>query len=171
MTDNDVDIAYNVTLAGWTNRGPLSRIMTENGMVWWAISGDMRILWRDGTEEIIPDDGTREHDEVFRNCIRYLQGVDSELNCPLAMTRPYVLALNGAWESAGVPVAIPDRYVTRTPRDGTIFTGLNGIGELLDDAYDRFKTFHELKTPWAVDTPWFETDGYTEFRRTFPERV
>lgn len=171
LTDTGVQIGYLVTLAGWAPRGPITRIVAENGICWWTMSGEARILWHDGAEEILPDDGAREHDEVFRNCIRTMQGVDSELNCPLAMTRPYVLALNGAWESAGMPVSIPEQYVTREPRDDSVFTGLNGISELLDASYDGFKTFYELGAPWAVDNPWFELEGYTEFRRTYPQRI
>lgn len=171
LTDSDVHVQYLVTLAGWAPRGPISRILTERGMIWWQMSGPATIAWDDGEEQTIEDEGVREHDEVFRNCLRYMQGVDLELNCPLAMTRPYVLALNGAWESAGMPTHTPGRYVTREPRDGSMFTGLNGIGELLDEAYDRNKFFHELNVPWAPQVDWFEMDGYTEFRRTFPQRI
>jgi len=168
QTNTGVDITYVTTLAGWTTRGPLSRIIGTKGTCDWAISGDATITYADGSQEILVDDGTREHDEVFRNCIRFMQGEAEELNCPLAMTRPYVLALNGAWESSGGPHGVPAEFVTREPKDDSIFTGLNSIPELLDEAYTTGKLFSEVGTPWAVPSEWFDVTGYHEFAMTFP---
>lgn len=166
-TDTGVNITYLTTLAGWTSRGPLSRIIGSKGTCDWAGSGDATIIYNDGSTEIIPDTRAREHDEVFRNCIRFMQGVDSELNCPLAMTRPYVLALNGAWESCGGPRDIPAEYVTREPKDNSIFTGLNGIPELLDECYADGKLYSDAGAPWAVATEAFDVTGYERFEMEF----
>ncbi len=166
-TDTGVEIAYTVTLAGWTNRGPFSRIVGDWGVCDWQFSGDAHVRYGDGTAETLVDDGAREHDEVFRNAIRYLRGVDSELNCPLAMTRSYVVALNGAWESMGKPATIAPEYVTREPRAGGVFTGINGIGDLLDECYAAGKIYSEIGAPWAFQTPWVEVSGYREFTRHF----
>lgn len=167
QTNTGVDITYTVTLAGWTTRGPWSRVIGNKGTCDWAISGDATITYADGSTEILPDDGSREHDEVFRNTLRFMRGEDQELNCPLAMTRPYVLALNGAWESSNGPHEIPMEYVTREPKDDSIFTGLNGIPELLDEAYATGKLFSELDVPWAQKSGWFDVTGYHEFAMTF----
>lgn len=167
-TDTGVEITYTVTLAGWTTRGPFARVIGDAGVCEWPFSGDANVRYADGTEETLVDDGAREHDEVFRNAIRYLRGVDSELNCPLAMTRPYVVALNGAWESMGRPADIAPEHVTREPRDGGVFTGINGIGDLLDQCYQTGKSYSDLGAPWAVSTPWVEVSGYREFTGNFP---
>lgn len=167
QTNTGVDITYTVTLAGWTTRGPWSRLIGTKGTIDWAISGDATITYADGSTEIIPDDGTREHDEVFRNCLRYMRGEDAELNCPIAMTRPYVLALNGAWESSNGPHGVPMEYVTREPKDDSIFTGLNGIPELLDQSYATGKLLSELGAPWAKESDWFDVTGYREFAMMF----
>lgn len=166
-TDTGVRIAYSVTLAGWANRGPFSRLVGDRGVCDWQFSGDAQVRYADGTAETLADDGAREHDEVFRNAIRYLRGVDSELNCPLAMTRPYVVALNGAWESMGQPTTIAAEYVTRKPRAGGVFTGINGIGDLLDACYTAGKSYSEVGAPWAVKTPWVEVSDYREFTARF----
>ncbi len=168
-TASGVDVTYLTTLAGWETRGPWSHIEGERGTVDWAISGDATVTWADGAQETIADDGTREHDEVFRNCIRFMQGVDAELNCPLAMTRPYVLALNGAWESAGAPVTVAPEFVTREPREKSIFTGLNDISDWLDRGYAAGQTYAEVGAPWAVATDWFDMTGYREFTHTYPD--
>lgn len=167
QTNTGVDITYTTTLAGWTSRGPWSRIVGSKGTCDWAISGDATITYADGSQETLVDDRTREHDEVFRNCCRFMQGEAEELNCPLAMTRPYVLALNGAWESSGGPHDVAAEYVTREPRGDSIFTGLNGIPELLDASYASGKLLSELDAPWAVGSDWFDLTGYREFAMVF----
>lgn len=167
QTNTGVDITYTVTLAGWTSRGPKSRIIGTRGTCDWAISGDATITYADGSTEILHDDRSPEHDEVFRNCLRFMRGEAEELNCPLAMTRPYVLALNGAWESSNGPHDVPAEYVTREPKDDSIFTGLNGIPELLDESYATGKLISELGAPWAHKSDWFDVTGYHEFAMMF----
>lgn len=162
-TDTGVDITYLATLAGFNTRGPLSRIIGDRGVCDWQMSGDAVIRYADGSEEVLADTGAREHDEVFRNACRYLRGVESELNCPLELTRPYVLALNGLWESARGPVDLAPEFVTREPRGESIFTGLNDIGQWLDRGYESGQSYSDLGAPWAVATPWVAMAGYNEF--------
>lgn len=167
ITDTDVTVTYLTTLAGWNSRGPLSRIIGDKGTCDWRISGDAHVKYADGSAQTLVDTGAREHDEVFRNACRYLRGVDAELNCPLAMTRPYVVALNGGWESAGRPADVAPEYVTREPKGNSIFTGLNEIGTWLDRGYARGATYSEVGAPWAMATDWVDMTGYREFARNF----
>lgn len=167
ITDTDVKVTYLTTLAGWTTRGPWSRIIGDKGVCDWAISGDAHVRYADGTEQTLVDTKAREHDEVFRNAIRYLRGVDSELNCTLAMTRPYVVAFNGCWESAGGPADVDPQYVTREPKGDSIFTGLNDITDWLDKGYEAGATYSDVGAPWAVKTDWVDMTDYREFARTF----
>lgn len=167
MTTNGVEIVYLVTLAGWENRGPLARIEGDRGTAHWQMHGDCTLELSDGTRRVIAEDGLREHDEVFRNAIRFLRGEESELNASLAMTRPYVLALNGAWESAGGPLTVDAAHVTREPRGESIFTGINGIPETLDRCYAAGVLYSEADVPWAQRTDWFDLTDYRAFSRDF----
>ena len=97
-TSGGTQIIYNVTLAGWEARGPLTRLEGTKATAWWDHLGDTTIEYNDGTSETIAWDKQREHDEVFRNAIRYLRGESDELHAPIAMTRPMTVALNGAYE-------------------------------------------------------------------------
>jgi hypothetical protein len=74
------------------------------------------------------------------------------------------VALNGAWESARRPADIAPEFVTREPRGESVFTGLNGIGEWLDEGYETGKSFSDLGAPWAVKTDWVDVTDYKEFR-------
>ncbi len=156
-------IVYNVTLAGWETRGPLIRIEGSDGVAHWSHRDATQIAYADGSTETIESDGRSEHHEVFRNAIRYLRGEDDVLNASIAMTRPITVAVNGAYESGAPPRTIPDEHVTREPRDDSMFTGINGIGELLDRCYEESLTYSEAGAPWAYEPEWFDTSDYTRF--------
>jgi hypothetical protein len=162
-TAGGTQIVYNTTLAGWDTRGPFTRIEGSKGTAWWRHTGDTDIEYKDGSTETIVWDREREHDEVFRNAIRYLRGEDDDLNAPIAMTRPMTVAVNGAYESGGPPRAIPAEHVTVEDRGEKIFTGINDIGELLDKCYDDALTYAEAGAPWAYEAEWFDTSTYSEF--------
>lgn len=162
-TTGGVPIIYLSTLAGWETRGPWIRVEGTRGTAYWDFQGPCRIEYTDGSEQVIEPDGRREHDEVFRNAIRYLRGVDPELNCPVAMTRPFTVAVNGAYESGAPPRGIDPQYVTREKRGDKVFTAINGIQELLDRCYREFLTYNDAGAPWGYATDWFDTTNYTRF--------
>ncbi|MGC9319233.1 MAG: Gfo/Idh/MocA family protein [Armatimonadota bacterium] len=158
-----VHIVYVTTLAGWETRGPIIRVEGTEGTAHWTFQGPTRIEYADGSEGVIEPDGRREHDEVFRNAIRYMLGEDDEINAPIAMTRPLTVAVNGAYESGAPPRTIPDEHVTREQRGEKVFTGINGIGELLDECYERHITYWEAGAPWGYESEWFDTSEYSHF--------
>jgi len=167
-TVNGVDITYLTTLAAWENIGPLSKVYGSGGWAEWSMSGPTVLHLEDGGTETIKHDGRREHDEVFRNTIRYIRGVDEELNCPAAMTRPFTVALNAAFQSNGRPSAVPLDCVTRRQQeDGDVFTAINGVTEIIQAGYEECKTYSELGVPWAQETPWVATERYTRFQPGF----
>lgn len=166
-TVGGTEITYVTTLAAWESIGPLSKLQGTKGRAQWSSGGPTVMQFDDGTTETVEPDKQAEHDEVFRNTIRYLRGVDAELNCPVAMTRPFVVAMNGAFEANGRPQAIPPEHVTREPREGTIFTAINGITEIVRRGYEERKTYSELGVPWARETPWVDTRDYREFKPGF----
>ena len=163
-TSGGTEIIYNVTLAGWTTRGPFTRIEGSKGTAWWDHTGDTQIEYKDGSSETIVWDKEREHFEVFRNAIRYLRGEDDQLNAPIAMTRPMTVAVNGAYESGAPPHEVPAEYVTREDREDKVFTGINDLPELLDRCYEECIMFSEAGAPWAYEAEWFDTSMYSEFK-------
>ncbi len=162
-TAGGTHIVYNTTLAGWNTRGPFTRIEGTKGTAWWRHTGDTDIEYADGSTETIVWDREREHDEVFRNAIRYLRGEDDGLNASIAMTRPMTVAVNGAYESGGPPREVPSEYVTREERDDSVFTGIDGLPELLDRCYEEALTYSEAGAPWTYEPEWFDTSTYSKF--------
>ena len=165
-TVDGVQVTYLVTLAAWEDIGPLSKVHGTKGWAEWSMSGPAVLHLGDGATEVIEADGQAEHHEVFRNMIRHMR-LGEELNCPVAMTRPFQVAMNAAFESNGRPEQIPAEYVTREPREGTIFTAISGITEIVRQGYEEAKTFSELGVLWAKATPWVATREYEAFRPGF----
>ena len=166
-TVSGTDITYLTTLAGWETVGPLSKVYGTKGWAEWAMSGSTVFHFNDGATETVEWDKQPEHHEVFRNTIRYMRGADEELNCPVAMTRPFTVALNAAFQSNGRPTQIPMEHVTREPKDDTIFTGINHIGQFIKRGYEDQKTYSEMGIPWARETPWVDTRDYKKFEPGF----
>jgi len=115
-------------------------------------------------------EGTDPRDDMFRNAARHLRGLDAELNCPLAMTCAHVLAVNGAFESAGDPVRIPREFIeTRHDPDRGKLLHILDIEELRERAIAGRKLFSDLGVPWAQPTEPFDLTGYERFERCPPK--
>ena len=127
----------------------------------------VHLFWIIKIRETFSDKGDDGRHEVFRNMCRFIRGVDAEINCTLEMTRPYVLAMNGAFESCGRPRRIPPEYVTRLTEAGAAKTWIHDIGRIIERAASERKLFSELGIPWATPTQWFDVRGYTRFDLQF----
>ncbi|MCW4021035.1 MAG: Gfo/Idh/MocA family oxidoreductase [Candidatus Bathyarchaeota archaeon] len=137
-------------------------------------SEGMRIEYKDGKKELLKSAGLNSGAECFRNPVRYLREEEERLDCPLSMTRPYVLALNGAWESSGGVKQIPDtfldireeptriKYLPDQP-DTEIATYIKGIEKTVEKAYEERKLYSELGVNWAVPTKYFSVSDYSHF--------
>ena len=164
MTEGGTEITYLVTLAAEREYHPTTYIEGDRGAAQWKMGADA-VIWSDesGQGEVILNDGQSEHDEVFRNAIKYLRGEAQELNCPLRMTRPYVLALNGAYESAGGREQIPDPYVRRYEAGGEMHTELKGINSAINECFCQRALYSEMGLEWARPSQPFRLKDYQEF--------
>ena len=87
----------------------------------------------------------------------------TNLNCSLEMTRSYVLAINGAYESNGLPRDLPDEFITRQDEDDSVATYVRDIDDLILQGWREHKLFSDLALPWASPSPWFSLEGYKDF--------
>jgi len=162
--ENGARVFFFATLCGPTNEMPVHEIVGSKGTAKWTKGQDVHIEYGNGEVEIIKDDGADERIEVFRNAARYLRGVDGELNCTLSMTRPFVLTLNGAYESAGTIRDIPKRYLTIKKEGDSVSTLINGIVEIIDEASEQRKLYSDLGVEWAYPTRYFSLKDYRFFK-------
>ncbi len=163
ITEDGTRIIYLATLAGEFEFGPVTHIYGTKGQAYWAQEGSVVIMYHNGAREYVTHDGQPEHVEVFRNACRYLRGVDEELNCPVAMTRSHTLTLNGAYESSAAIHKIPDQYITREPRDDSVFTGINNIWDDMYRCGREGKLYSNADIPWAQSSEWLDLEDYDHF--------
>ena len=162
--ENGARVFFFATLCGPTDEMPVHEVVGSKGVARWTKGQDVHIEYSDGRAEIIKDDGADGRIEVFRNAARYLRGADGEINCTLSMTRPFVLTLNGAYESAGAIRDIPKRYLTIRREGGSVSTLINGIVKIIDEAFKQRKLYSDLGVEWAYPTRYFSLKDYEFFK-------
>ncbi len=162
-TEGGTRIVFLTTVAGWKGYGPVTHIYGTKGEAFWSYYSGCLFWYHNRSHEYIGDDGERPHDEVFRNAVRYLRGLDEELNCPVEMTRVQTLALNGGYESCGTIHRVPDEYITREPRGDSMFTAINGIDDVIHRCRREGKLYSDAGVPWAHPSDWFDLSGYDHF--------
>jgi len=160
-------VFFFATLCSPLQSNPSQRIIGTRGVIDWTFGGDAYMKYTDGDVEVIAEDGRDERVELFRNAIRYLRGLDEDINCPLELTRPFVIALNGAYESAKCIKQIPDGFIVRRGEEGSMSTTIIGIDEIIDMAFDKQQLFSDLGVEWAYRTEFFPLKNYRYFSLKF----
>ena len=171
-TDEGVQVCQYVTFCSRDNTYPEMVIEGTKAKAHWSMKGQAEIEYDDGTTETLVDDpvvAEANIDEMFRNVIRVLNGEEQHLNCSLEMTRSYVLAINGAYESNGWPRPVPAEYVERVPEDDSVATYVQDIDATILRAFDEHKLFSDIGTSWAEPSPWFSLEVYSTFDKALPE--
>ena len=163
--DNGAKVYFYATLCAGEQGRATIEVSGERGHALWDASSMAR-LFDDGAviEEITHED-VKSQVEVHRNAARYLRKLDSALNCPLAMTRAHVLAVNGAFESAGWPVTVPLEHMDVLTQENSTdaFPSIRGIDDLIRQAALEQKLFSDIDAPWAVKTEPVPLKNYTRF--------
>jgi len=161
--EGEARIHFYATLCAPSKEDPSIEVVGTEGKADWTLHGDTHLEYSDGKKEVIRDDGLDEQVEVFRNAARYLRREELRLNCPLAMTRSFVLTVNGAFESAGRIRSIPKRFLTVEKEGDSISTTIKGIVETIDQAFQQRKLYSELGVEWAHPTKHFSVVNYSSF--------
>ena len=163
--DNGAMAYFFATLCPEEKRQPELEVVGEKGKATYRTDGDVQITYDNGTSETIPDAGDNYTVGCFRNAVRYLRGEETELDCPIQMVRPYVVAVNGAFESSGGTHKITDSMlkVTRDEeRDATVRV-IRGIDTLIARCFEERKLYSDMGAPWGVRTEPFNVEHYTHF--------
>jgi len=151
------------TLCAPRNEEPIHEVVGSKGVAKWVRGQDARVEYGNGETEVIERDRSDPRTEVFRNAARFLRGLDKRLNCPLMLTRPFVLALNEAYESAGTIRSIPDHYLMIKEEEDSVSTTINDIVRIIDEASGRRKLYSDIGVEWAQPTKFFSLKDYKRF--------
>ncbi len=120
-----------------------------------------------GGQKVIGQDGRDARRSVYEDTCRFLVAGEPPVRCPVANTRGFVLAINGAFESAGGTRAVPQRFVRCEPYEESVVYRLRGVDELIERGFEGGESFSGLGAPWAASTDWFDLAGYQRFEPTF----
>jgi len=164
--DSGAHVLFFATLCSPSESRPSQRIIGTKGTIDWTFGNNAYIKYADGSVEVIKEDGKDERMELFRNTIRYLRGLDENINCTLELTRPFVLTLNGAYESAKRIKQIPDKFIVRQAEGGSMATIILGIDDIIDRAFEQKLLFSDLGVEWAYKTDYFPLKNYKCFSLT-----
>ena len=155
------------TLAANENKPIEIVVEGTKGRAVWPSAGDVAVEYADGATGVVkqPEDETDYRHDVFRNAIGMLRGKDDALNCPLSMTRHFMLAMNGAWLSAGVPKPIAAEHLKIYHDDQTDSRGIEieGINAAIDRAAEEQTLYAEMGLPWAEPREPVSVENLTEF--------
>jgi predicted dehydrogenase len=164
VTENGAKIYFYGTLCAPEEKPVTVEVIGERGRASWA-GNECRIFQGDKEVKVISDNGVESKTEQFRNIVRYQRGLDSELNCPLAMTRAHTLACNGAFESARKTLKIPDDklFLRKMPDTGAEWIELPNIVEIMQRAAQERKLYSDMGIEWARPTKPFALKNYKLF--------
>jgi predicted dehydrogenase len=173
ICESGAKVYFYGTLCSPVNTKPTMKVTGDAGSALYVTDEPPILYDKDGKEiERIEDveqiDNGRT--DLFLNAARYLRGEDGELNCPLAMTRAHVLAVNGAFESVksvNGPVTITEEFLNiheeQISEESQIFSDLPEAEALIKRAGEERKLFSDLDAPWAKATKAFDLTDYKKF--------
>lgn len=164
---NGTMVYFYVTHCCREDIGPICEVVGTKGTAYWEKDGPAIFKFNDGTKRIVEDDRHSEYDEVFRNFIRYLRGADTEINCTLSMTRPFVLTRNGFFLSSQYVKPVSKQYITCESYEGSMKTIIKDMDKIIDKAYAERKLFSEIGVPWSRRTKWVDVKGVKRFEMVF----
>ena len=108
--------------------------------------------------------GVNPHLEVFRVTAQKHLGLIEEAWSTPANSRPFVVAINGAYESAGKIVPVPRELVREFETEyGEYKTVLEGIDEIIDEAFEKRALFSDLGIKWAIPSAEVNVEAYKAF--------
>jgi predicted dehydrogenase len=167
-TAEGVPVFYCASLCSKEMTPILCEIQTEKAVVRLTDYFQLRIEWRDGQ---IEEDETPGNDNFLdrRIMLESLVSSLSRQERPLITVeecRPYMLAWNGAFESFGIPAAIPDSAIVSEINKMGPVRCIPGFLSMAEQACGEMKLFSELGTEWARSGSRINLTNYT----TFPSR-
>ncbi len=170
-TKKGVSVFYSASLCGTKLMPICCEIETERAVIRLTDHAQLEITYSDGRKELQDDPGRNDHstdrclmiEAIIRKLLRNERPMITVEEC-----RPYMLAWNGAFESAQRPVAVP---FSKKEIEAGIMRFIPGIGELGQKAVKEQSLFSELGVEWAVAGTPVDLTEYTHFPSINPEWI
>lgn len=160
-TETGVEIINYLTLSPNTSIDPRTVIETEKALITYSNFNQISIHFHDGSVEDRESYCEDRIEMIQHLCWAFRTG--EEYLSTLQMMRPFILAVNGAFESAGNVKTIPDDFIKSEHRNGTKQLSINNIENIMEDSFRSNSLFSELGVPWSKCSKKFNLAGYDKF--------
>lgn len=166
ITDQGVEVLFNTTLCSGSKIDTLVTIECEKARIDFSAFSKASITLASGEVEKIEDTAEKRVHMLKNIAQRYLS--QKPYLVTLETCRPFMLAVNGAFESCGCyPNAIDKSFLTfakeTEPAGETIKTVINGIDGILKQSHESGKLFSEVGAAWAKKSKKIDLKGYKKF--------
>lgn len=151
-TKNGKQILFYGTLCGNTQQQPFISIEGSEGRMLWDYGNCVQIQKRNGEEEKYQFGKEDLIRKMYLNFMDVWEGKQKELYCSLEDCRSFLLAANGAFQSAGQVAEIPSRFLEEVEGEGGIYTEILEIDPCIQKACQEKKLLSEMSIEWAYNT-------------------
>jgi predicted dehydrogenase len=163
ITDKGIEILFNTSLCSDARMDPLITIECEKASIDYFNYKKVTIKALDGKVEEELSNDTEPRGNMLKSMADSFTNNKPYL-VPLEMCRPFMLVVNGAFESGGGINAIDKQYISRVKQeDGDIKTIIEDIDNVLKTAHEKGKLFSEVGAKWAKKGKKFNLKGYKKF--------
>lgn len=158
---NGIEILTYLTLSTKQEIVPRTIIDTEKALITFEDFNRLKIEFYDGE--------TEEHEAYQENRIEMLEHLCRAFRTgepylsTLDMMRPFTVAVNGAFDSAGSISSIPEEFIDSSEVDGVTFRSIKGIENTMQGALASSSLYSEIGVPWARGSEKFDTSNYKQF--------
>ncbi|OHB58370.1 MAG: hypothetical protein A2Y12_01030 [Planctomycetes bacterium GWF2_42_9] len=169
ITNNNIEILFNASLCVDNEINPVIRIYCEKARIEYVGFNSVVINFNDGKTEKLTDmnienpaDETESRVWMLKELIRCYESGD-EFAATLESCRPFVVAVNSAFESNGYPCAIDNKHISRFECGDNVKRTIKGINDILESAYNENKLFSEIGVEWARKSAKYDVENYSFF--------
>lgn len=163
-TERNVEIGLYVTHASAERRDPRIQVTGTDGTAEWRYDGTTTVQTDDGNRLEFDNKGADLGREVFRTAAQYEQGLRDKLYCTPDNTRAFVVAVDGSFESSGSVVPLPEDEVhTETTEDKAVHHVVDGVDDLLREAFSQRALPSEIGVSWAEPRSSVDVTQYARF--------
>ncbi len=164
-TTDGVPVFYCASLCSKEMTPMFCEIETELADICLTDYFQLSIHWKDGRIEAAETPGNDNDLDrliMLQALVKSLSRAERPL-ITVEEARPYMLAWNGAFESFGVPAAVPDSEVVSEINELGPVRCISGFLNMAELACREMKLFSELGVDWALSGTPVDVTDYTEF--------
>lgn len=152
VSDRGVEILFYCSHAVPADRGPIFTLEFEKATVTYG-GGDAPVVARfiDGCKKNYASPESEPQFTKLSTCLEAIAGGRGQdaIPCGLDAARAHTLCVRGVHESMPAAVEFPEDLVRETGKGGQRLRWIDGLGELLEECFEKNSLPNELGAPWA----------------------